>query len=172
MPDNLHPDALVRRSWILSVFPVSKSHWYDGIKSGRYPRPVISTGRISMWRRSDIEALLRARQELAPVQSPPTPKSVRPAPPPRPSVEQAPAEFAGLKGNQARAVAAFVIDLAFAEADRRHQYPDGQIERTVRRGRQVLAQGGPIPEYIQLWWENRAASFGHPEASEDEPPSH
>ena len=38
--------------------PVSKSTWWAGVKSGRYPQPVKLGPRITAWRAEDIEALI------------------------------------------------------------------------------------------------------------------
>ncbi len=44
---------------IPAIIPVSKSTWWDGVKSGRYPQPVRSLGkRITAWRVEDIRALI------------------------------------------------------------------------------------------------------------------
>lgn len=44
---------------IPAVIPVSKSTWWAGVKSGRYPKPVKSLGqRITAWRVEDIRALI------------------------------------------------------------------------------------------------------------------
>jgi prophage regulatory protein len=41
------------------LIPVSKSTWWAGVKSGRYPKPVRSLGeRITVWRVEDIRALI------------------------------------------------------------------------------------------------------------------
>ena len=41
------------------IIPVSKSTWWSGVKSGRYPKPVKSLGqRITAWRVEDIRALI------------------------------------------------------------------------------------------------------------------
>jgi predicted DNA-binding transcriptional regulator AlpA len=46
---------------IPAVIPVSKSTWWEGVKSGRYPKPVKSLGlRITAWRVEDIRALIDA----------------------------------------------------------------------------------------------------------------
>jgi prophage regulatory protein len=37
--------------------PVSRSTWYAGIKSGKYPQPVKLSDGISAWRASDIAQL-------------------------------------------------------------------------------------------------------------------
>jgi len=41
--------------------PVSKSTWWAGVKSGRYPQPVKLGPRITAWRVEDIQALIKAR---------------------------------------------------------------------------------------------------------------
>ncbi len=38
--------------------PVSKSTWWDGVKSGRYPKPVKLGRRITAWRVEDIKKLI------------------------------------------------------------------------------------------------------------------
>ena len=48
-----------REKGIPSIIPVSKSTWYAGVKSGRYPKSFeVSEGRVA-WRGSDIYALLQ-----------------------------------------------------------------------------------------------------------------
>ncbi|ODV42371.1 hypothetical protein AWV79_27695 [Cupriavidus sp. UYMMa02A] len=51
-------DSLLRLPEVLKIVPVSRSTWYDGIQSGRFPAQVKLGPRISAWRRSDIERLL------------------------------------------------------------------------------------------------------------------
>jgi prophage regulatory protein len=41
------------------IIPVSKSTWWDGVRSGRFPAPVKLGPRITAWRVEDIRALLR-----------------------------------------------------------------------------------------------------------------
>ena len=38
--------------------PVSKSTWWAGVKTGRYPRPVKLGPRITAWRVEDIRELI------------------------------------------------------------------------------------------------------------------
>jgi len=38
--------------------PVSKSTWWAGVKSGRYPQPVKLGRRITAWRAEDIRKLI------------------------------------------------------------------------------------------------------------------
>ena len=44
---------------IPSIVPVSRSTWYAGIKSGRFPKPIALSEGVSVWRRSDIDKLCR-----------------------------------------------------------------------------------------------------------------
>jgi predicted DNA-binding transcriptional regulator AlpA len=44
---------------IPAIIPVSKSTWWAGVRSGRYPQPVRTLGeRITAWRVEDIRALI------------------------------------------------------------------------------------------------------------------
>ena len=47
----------LRLPHVLRIIPVSKSTWWEGIRCGKFPRPVKLSERTSAWRRSDIEAL-------------------------------------------------------------------------------------------------------------------
>lgn len=41
------------------IIPVSKSTWWSGVKTGRYPKPTRALGsRITAWRVEDIRALI------------------------------------------------------------------------------------------------------------------
>jgi predicted DNA-binding transcriptional regulator AlpA len=54
---NITEESLLRLPEVLAIFPISKSAWWAGCKSGRYPRPVKIGARTSAWRGSDIIAL-------------------------------------------------------------------------------------------------------------------
>jgi len=43
---------------IPAIIPVSKSTWWLGVKSGRYPKPVKLSTRVSAWRAEDIRAFI------------------------------------------------------------------------------------------------------------------
>jgi prophage regulatory protein len=45
---------------IPAVIPVSKSSWWAGCKSGRYPAPIKLGPRTTAWRVADIRALIAA----------------------------------------------------------------------------------------------------------------
>lgn len=59
--DELPDDGFVRLKDILAPrgpVPVSRSTWWAGVKSGRYPQPVKFGPRITAWRVRDIRKLL------------------------------------------------------------------------------------------------------------------
>lgn len=43
---------------VFPIIPVKKSCWWDGIKSGRFPKPVKLGPRVTAWRVEDIRALI------------------------------------------------------------------------------------------------------------------
>jgi prophage regulatory protein len=44
---------------IPAIIPVSKSTWWAGVRSGRYPQPIRTLGdRITAWRVEDIRELI------------------------------------------------------------------------------------------------------------------
>ena len=55
---NTPNNALLRLPQVLALIPVSRSAWWAGCKSGRYPKPVKLGPRTTAWRASDIAALL------------------------------------------------------------------------------------------------------------------
>jgi prophage regulatory protein len=63
MSDQSHLPAtgFVRLAAILGPrgpIPVSKSTWWAGVKSGRFPRPLKLGPRITVWRVEEIRALI------------------------------------------------------------------------------------------------------------------
>ena len=60
-PNNVHvqqPDRLLRVRQVLQLVPVGKSCWYQGVSTGRYPKPVNLGPRCKAWRLSDIMRLI------------------------------------------------------------------------------------------------------------------
>lgn len=49
-----------KKRGIPAVIPVCKSTWWKGCKSGKYPNPVKLGPRTTVWRVSDIRALIEA----------------------------------------------------------------------------------------------------------------
>ena len=55
---NLPEVGYLRLSQILSIIPVSKSAWWEGCRSGLYPKPVKLGPRTTAWRVEDIRELM------------------------------------------------------------------------------------------------------------------
>jgi predicted DNA-binding transcriptional regulator AlpA len=51
--------GFLRLSQVLSVIPISKSAWWEGCKTGRFPKPVKLGPRTTAWRAEDIAALVQ-----------------------------------------------------------------------------------------------------------------
>jgi prophage regulatory protein len=47
-----------RKKGIPPIIPVSKSSWWAGVKSGRYPKPIKLGERTTCWHVADIRNLL------------------------------------------------------------------------------------------------------------------
>lgn len=57
-PATLPETGFVRLPAVLAVFPVSRASWWNGVKSGKYPKPVKLGERSVAWRVEDIRALI------------------------------------------------------------------------------------------------------------------
>ena len=51
--------GFLRLSQVLAIFPISKSSWWEGCKTGRYPKPVKLSARATAWRAEDIAELIK-----------------------------------------------------------------------------------------------------------------
>lgn len=54
--------GFIRLPDILEILPIGKSTWWNGIKSGRYPKPVKLGPNITAWRVEDIRGLIESFQ--------------------------------------------------------------------------------------------------------------
>lgn len=52
-------EGFVRLNTVLTVFPVSESHFLNGVKAGKFPKPIRLSPRVSVWKVEDIRALLQ-----------------------------------------------------------------------------------------------------------------
>ncbi|RYY90125.1 MAG: AlpA family phage regulatory protein [Chitinophagaceae bacterium] len=52
------PEALLRLPQVLSLFPISRSSWLEGVRVGLYPAGIKLSARAVAWRASDIYALI------------------------------------------------------------------------------------------------------------------
>ena len=48
-----------------ALIPVSATVWWEGIKSGRYPKGIKLSARTTAWRVEDIKALIQTLSEAA-----------------------------------------------------------------------------------------------------------
>jgi len=55
---HVNPEGLIRLCGVLELVPVSKSTWWAGVKTGKFPKPVKLSERTTCWRASDILALI------------------------------------------------------------------------------------------------------------------
>ena len=55
---NIPAYGFLRLPQILEIFPVGKSSWWEGCRTGRYPKPVKLGPRTTVWRAEDIAALV------------------------------------------------------------------------------------------------------------------
>lgn len=59
------PTIYLRLPQVLEAYPVSKSTWWAGIKSGRYPRGIKLSPRTTGWLKADIEELCARTSKTA-----------------------------------------------------------------------------------------------------------
>ena len=53
------PDTgFIRLPKVLDVYPVSRSTWWEGVRTGKYPQAVKLSERVTAWRVSDIRKLI------------------------------------------------------------------------------------------------------------------
>jgi prophage regulatory protein len=50
--------GFVRLATVLALIPVGKSSWWEGIKKGRFPKPIKLGPRTTAWRVEDIRHLI------------------------------------------------------------------------------------------------------------------
>lgn len=56
-------DGFLRLPQVLAVYPVSRSAWWGGVKSGKYPPSIKLGPRTTAWRAKDIRALIASAGE-------------------------------------------------------------------------------------------------------------
>jgi prophage regulatory protein len=59
---SLPTTGFLRLPEVLQLIPVSKSTWWAGVKTGRFPKPVKLGERITAWRAEDIQAFIASPQ--------------------------------------------------------------------------------------------------------------
>jgi len=59
MNTSIQSTGFLRLSQVLTIVPISKSAWWEGCKSGRFPKPVKLGPRTTAWKAEDIVALVK-----------------------------------------------------------------------------------------------------------------
>jgi len=59
MNTSIPATGFLRLPQVLTLVPISKSAWWDGCKTGRFPKPVKLGPRTTAWRAEDIAALVK-----------------------------------------------------------------------------------------------------------------
>ena len=50
--------GFLRLPQVLAIFPISKSAWWEGCRTGRYPKPIKLGPRTTVWKAEDIRAFI------------------------------------------------------------------------------------------------------------------
>ncbi|MCQ8119825.1 helix-turn-helix transcriptional regulator [Methylomonas rosea] len=59
----LPTEGFAKLDTVLAAIPISRAKWYEGVKSGLYPRPVRLDGRSVAWRVEDIRSVINRINE-------------------------------------------------------------------------------------------------------------
>ena len=60
MTTRIPSTGFLRLPQIMELFPISKSAWCEGCRTGRYPKPVKLGPRTTVWRAEDIAAFIES----------------------------------------------------------------------------------------------------------------
>jgi prophage regulatory protein len=55
--------VFLRLPQVLERFPVSKSKWWAGVKTGRYPASIKLSANTTAWHSDDIDKLIQQKRE-------------------------------------------------------------------------------------------------------------
>ena len=59
MQSSIPETGFVRLTQVLAVIPIGKTSWWNGVKSGRFPKSVKLSSRCTAWKAEDIHALIK-----------------------------------------------------------------------------------------------------------------
>jgi len=59
MNTSIPTTGFLRLPQVLNIVPISKSAWWDGCKTGHFPKPVKLGPRTTAWKAEDIAALVK-----------------------------------------------------------------------------------------------------------------
>jgi len=55
---NLPETGLLRIKQVLQFIPVSRSSWWQGVRTGKYPKPIKLGERTTCWKSEDVRSLI------------------------------------------------------------------------------------------------------------------
>lgn len=55
-----------KKAGVAPIVPVSATTWWEGVKAGRYPKPIKLSERVTVWRAADIRALVNGEYRPLP----------------------------------------------------------------------------------------------------------
>ncbi len=58
--NSIHPKRLLRINQVLALVPVGRSSWWEGCRTGRYPKPIKLGPRTTVWRAEDIAVFIES----------------------------------------------------------------------------------------------------------------
>jgi len=59
MNTSIPATGFLRLPQVLKIVPISRSAWWEGCKTGRFPKPVKLGPRTTAWRAEDIAVLVK-----------------------------------------------------------------------------------------------------------------
>lgn len=60
--NHLLPETgFIRLNQLLKIIPVGKTTWWNGVKSGKFPKPVKLGARTTAWRVEDIRQFIQSK---------------------------------------------------------------------------------------------------------------
>ena len=71
MTNSISEQGFLRLPQVLKLIPISRSAWWQGCKTGRFPKPVKLGPRTTAWKSSDISALVESLSSKEGVQAKP-----------------------------------------------------------------------------------------------------
>ena len=58
--NSTQPKRLLRINQVLALVPVGRSSWWEGCRTGRYPKPIKLGPRTTVWRAEDIAVFIES----------------------------------------------------------------------------------------------------------------
>jgi predicted DNA-binding transcriptional regulator AlpA len=68
MQSSIPETGFVRLTQVLTVIPIGKTCWWEGVRSGRFPKAIKLSARCTVWKAEDIHTLIKRLSEKTPDQ--------------------------------------------------------------------------------------------------------